>query len=420
LKKKIIVCLILFISPLFSPWFFAQDNSPQNLNQLIQLALENNPKIQLALKKWQAEEEKITLAKSLPDPMLTYGRFGESIQTKVGPQKNKFGLSQKIPFLGKLGLKEKSQQQYALMAKEQYEAVKREIIQKVKSLYYDLFWVDKAIQTTEGEKAILETLEKVARKRYESNLTPQQDVIKAQVAITNLIDKLLMLRQNEKSLSAELNSILNRPEDFEMVKVLSLDISKFDYKLEELQELAKNSTPELMAADMNIKRFEYEKSLAKKDYFPDFNLGFDYIQVGGGYTTLPDDGQDSWMVSLSVNVPIWFGKLKAEVKEKDLQLQQAQRNYDDMKNNVYFQIEDLYFKILAYKDSISLYETSLIPQTEQSFDTAKTGYETGKVDFLNWLDSERVLLQTRLAYYKAITDYQKSIAFMERVLGTDL
>ena len=67
-----------------------------------------------------------------------------------------------------------------------------------------------------------------------------------------------------------------------------------------------------------------------------------------------------------------------------------------------------------------LYKTALIPQTEQAFEATKIGYETGRVDFLNLLDSERILLQTRLAYYKAIADYQKSIAFLERITGKEL
>ena len=91
-----------------------------------------------------------------------------------------------------------------------------------------------------------------------------------------------------------------------------------------------------------------------------------------------------------------------------------------MDNSVAYEIEDIYFKLQPYPDIFSFYKTALMPQTAQSFEAARTGYETGNVDFLDWLDSERVLLQTRLAYYKAIVDYEKSIAYLERVLGTDL
>ena len=85
-----------------------------------------------------------------------------------------------------------------------------------------------------------------------------------------------------------------------------------------------------------------------------------------------------------------------------------------------YEVEDLYFKITTYRDIVLLYKTALVPQAEQAFEAARTGYETGKVDFLNWLDAERILLQTRLAHYKTIVDYQKSIAYLERVVGRDL
>jgi len=399
---------------------FAQGEPTESVEGLIQEALQNNPQIQVALNEWKAAEYKIKFVKSLPDPMVNYGYFGEPVETRVGPQENKYGASQKIPFPGKLGLKGKSQGKHAEMLKEKYEAAKREVIKSVKFVYYDIFWVDKAIQITEGEKAILESLEKVAQRRYESNLTPQQDVIKAQVELSRLIDKLLLLRQNRNSLVAKLNSILNRARNSELVSITNAEPTNFEYEISQLQEIAKGSRQELIAANLDIERAEYEKSLARMDYLPDFNFGFDYIQVGSGQTTMPNDGQDAWMGSVAINIPIWFDKLNAQTKEKKAQLEAARKNYENAENNVSYEVEDLYFKILTYKDIISLYKTALIPQSEQAFDAAKTGYETGKVDFLNWLDAERILLQTRLAYYKAIADYQKSIAYLERVVGVDL
>jgi len=423
MNKVVLISLVFVLVSgffFFNNYGFTQSESVETIEELIQEALQNNPYIQVALNEWKAAEYKIRSVKGLPDPMAKYGHFGESVETRVGPQENVFGASQKIPFPGKLGLKGKSQGKHAEMLKEKYEAAKREVIKNVKFVYYDIFWVDKAIQTTEGEKAILESLEKVAQRRYESNVTPQQDVIKAQVELSRLIDKLLLLRQNRKSLVAKLNSILNRAQDSELRSITDADPSGFKYEISQLHEIAKGSRQELIAANLDIERAEYEKSLARMDYLPDFTFGVDYIQVGSGETTMPNDGQDAWMGNVAVNIPIWFDKLNAQTKEKKAQLEAARKNYENVGNNVSYEVEDLYFKILTYKDIISLYKTALIPQSEQAFDAAKTGYETGKVDFLNWLDAERILLQTRLAYYKAIADYQKSIAYLERVVGVDL
>lgn len=419
MKHRVFV-VVLVASMLLSSQAFSEDTKMERLSDLVNEALNNNPSIEETYNLWKAAEYKTRSVKGLPDPMVKYGHFGESVETRVGPQENVFGASQKIPFPGKLGLKGKSQGKHAEMLKEKYEAAKREVIKNVKFVYYDIFWVDKAIQITEGEKAILESLEKVAQRKYESNLTPQADVIKAQVELSRLIDKLLLLRQNRKSLVAKLNSILNRSQATELENITDVDPSGFEYEINQLQEIAKGSRQELIAANLDIERAEYEKSLARMDYLPDFTFGFDYIQVGSGETTMPNDGQDAWMGTVAVNIPIWFDKLSAQTKEKKAQLEAARKNYENVGNSVTYEVEDLYFKILTYKDIMSLYKTALIPQSEQAFDAAKTGYETSKVDFLNWLDAERVLLQTRLAYYKAIADYQKSIAYLERVVGRDL
>ena len=418
--------IIFFVTLIFyaSSSFLSAEPLPEEkrvvLEELVNEALKNNPKIQAAYYNWEAAKEKIKQVSSLPDPMAGYTYFGENIETKVGPQEAKYGLSQKIPFPGKLGLKGKSQGKHAEMLKEKYEAAKREVIKSVKSVYYDIFWVDKASKITEEEKGILESLEEVARRKYESNLVSQQDVIKVQVELSRLINKLFLLRQNRKSLVAKMNSILNRPKGAELGRVGSVKSLEFGYNLDELHKIAQSSSQELLAASLDIERAEYEKSLARLDYFPDFTLGFEYIQVGSGHTIMPNDGQDAWMGMVSINIPIWRDRLKAQRKEKKAKLETSKKSYQNVENSIAYEVEDLYFKISTYKDIISLYKTALVPQAEQNFEAAKTAYETGRVDFLNWLDAERMLLQIRLAYYKAITEYQKSIAYLERVVGQDL
>ncbi len=418
--RGIFIVSLFVVLSLSSQFAGAQESKSESIELLIEEALQNNPQIQSAYNSWKSAEYKARRVRGLPDPMVKYTRFGDNVETRVGPQEQKYGVSQKIPFPGKLGLKGKSQDKQAQMLEEKYEATRQEVIKKVRFIYYDIFWVDKAIQITEEEKAIIETLEKVAQRKYETNLASQQDVIKAQVELSRLIDRLFSLRQNRKSLVAKLNSIVNRPIDVALESAAGVEPKEIALKLEQLHAIAKEQASELLVADLDIERSEYERSLAKLDYFPDFTLGFDYIEVGSGHTTASNDGQDAWMGTIGVTLPIWFGKLNAQVKEKEATLESRKSSYQDAENYVKYEVEDLYFKIVTYKDIILLYKTALIPQTEQAFEAARTGYESGKVDFLNWLESERVLLQTRLAYYKAIVDYQKSIAYLERVIGKSL
>ncbi|MFH2138661.1 MAG: TolC family protein [Candidatus Omnitrophota bacterium] len=390
------------------------------LSALIDEAVQNNPRIQAVYSKWKAVEYKAAQESSLPDPMLSYGYFGKNVQTRVGPQEQKFGISQKVPFPGKLKSKKNVKTAQAQSMEKQYEAVKMEIIKQVKLVYYDLSWIDIAIRITEGEKAVLENLEKVSQKKYESNLTPQQDVIKAQIELSRMIDKLLLLNQNRKSRQAQLNNLLSRDKNTECAAINVSEPDKFSYDLEELQSMAKETRQELAAAGYDIESAEYEQALARLDTLPDFTLGVDYIQVGSGHTTMPNDGEDAWIGTVSVNIPLWNDKIAAERKEKKALLNAVMKNREDIENTIIYEVDDIYFKIETLKNIISLYKTTLIPQTEQAFDAAKVSYETGKIDFLNWLDAEQAVLQTRLAYYKSIIDYQKSIANLERVVGREL
>lgn len=422
MKFKIFFLLLLVSSISFfnARNVFSEDAKTATLSNLIEEGLQNNPQVQAQHSQWKAVESKARYISRYPDPMARYSFFGESVETRVGPQEKKYGLSQTIPFPGKLSLKGFAQRNHADMEKEQYEAVKRELTKNIKYVYYDLFWIDTSIRITENEKTLLENMERVARRKYELNLTTQQDVIKAQVEISKLIDMLYRLKQNRDSLVAMLNNLLNREQTSSLDSIAPVEPQEFTLSLDQLHAIGKEKRQELQAAHFSVKRAEREHTLSKLNYLPDFTLSYDYIQVGDNTTRQADDGQDAWLGTVAINLPIWFGKLSSQVKEKKELLSARRKDSENMENKLSFEIEDLYFKINTYKNIISLYKNALIPQANQAYEAARTAYESGKVDFLNWLDSERVFLQTNLAYYKSIVDYQKSIALMERAIGTEI
>jgi len=248
----------------------------------------------------------------------------------------------------------------------------------------------------------------------------QQDIIKLQVELSNIIKRIALLKQNRKSMTAQMNTLLNRPKDSAVAAITEVPEAAFSYSLEDLLEETHNSQQELIAADLAIEKSEFEKSLARMEYLPDFNLGYEYTEIGSGSTSSVDDGQDAWMGRISVEVPFWFGKIKSEVKARDEELQAARKNQEDVKNLVDYEVQDMYFRIMTYKDIVNLYETALVPQSQQAFDASQTGFETGSVSFLDWLDAERTHLQMRLAYYRAVADYQKSLALLEKIVGKSL
>lgn len=422
MRFKTYLLILLVSSVTFLPVSngYSESKKAESLVDLVNEGVQNNPHVQAQYSQWKAVEFKAKYVSRHPDPQARYSFFGESVETRVGPQEKKYGVSQKIPFPGKLSIKGFAHRRHADMKKEQYEASKRELIKSIKYVYYDLSWIDTSIRITENEKTLLENMERVARRKYESNLTTQQDVIKIHVEISRLIENLFRLKQNRVSLVAMMNNLLDREKGSSLGSIPPVEPQEFNLSLDQLHTIGKGKRPELRAAHFAVKKAEKEHTLSKLNYLPDFTVSYDYIKIGDNTTSRPDDGQDAWWGTVSINLPIWFGKLSAEVKEKKETLAAKRKDYKNMENKLSFEIEDLYFKINTDKDIISLYKTGLVPQAEHAFEAARTGYETGIIDFLNWLDTERIFLQINLAYYKSIVDYQKSIARLERAIGNDI
>jgi cobalt-zinc-cadmium efflux system outer membrane protein len=415
--------IILFVALILSPYLSASTETMKaevKLDEIVKEALEKNPLLRAAYQEWQAVLERVPQAKSLPDPMVSYSRFGSSIETRLGPQRNKISLSQSIPFFGKLSLKGKIAERGASVLKEQYNRARAEVILEVKISYYTLYWLDNVIQISQEEKEVLKRLARIAQKKYETGQANQQDVLKAQLEMSKVEDKILGLNQARKAAASELNALLDRSPDSPVGMAKEPEIYPFGEDVETLYQLAEKERPEMRKARRIIEMNEESLKLAKKNYYPDFKIMFDYVDIGGGTTGQIEDGRDSWMGSVGINIPIWRGKLHAAEAEAALHLKASQEKYAEVKNETLSRVRTLHFEAETAKDQISLYKYSLLPQAEQAFKASEVSYLAGKVDFLNLLDSERMVLMVKTGYHKAISDYGRSLARLERAVGKEL
>ena len=415
--------IILFAALILSPYFSASTETMRDevrLAEIVKEALEKNPLLRSAHQEWQAALERVPQAKSLPDPMVSYSRFGRSIETRLGPQRNKISLSQSIPFFGKLSLKGKIAERGAFVLEEQYNRARAEVILEVKVSYYTLYWLDNVIQISQEEKEVLKRLARIAQKKYETGQANQQDVLKAQLEISKVEDKIMSLNQTRKAAASELNALLNRSPDFPVNTAKEPEIYPFGDDVETLYQLAEEERPEMRKARRIIEMNEESLRLAKKNYYPDFKIMLDYVDIGGGTTGQIEDGRDAWMGSIGINIPIWRGKLHAAEAEAVLQLKASQERYAEIKNETLSRVSSLHFEAKTAEDQINLYKYSLLPQAEQAFKASEVSYLAGKVDFLNLLDSERMALMVKTGYHKAISDYGMSLARLERAVGKEI
>ena len=390
------------------------------LPDLIKEALEKNPEIRAFQERWAAAQERIPSASSLDDPVFSYTNFIQRVETRVGPQRHRFGISQKFPFFGKLSLKEEIASREANESGNVYEARKLELIARVKSTYYSLFLIHKAIQITEKNLDVLRRFARVANVKYATGKASQQDVLKAEVRLSRLANDQITLQQQKKTAEAALNTLLNRPPAAPLGRPAEIMRSKIEAKAEELQQLALKQHPALLARQEAIRKTEAALALAKRKYYPDFTLGFDYIDVGGGTTPGSRDGKDAVAATLRINIPLWLERRNADVESARATLRSAKARYEAARNKILFDIQDALVKVRTADRLVDLFTNTLLPQAEQSLKASTIGYEADKVDFLNLLDSQKVLQDLQLDRYRVLADFEQRLADLEKAVGVEI
>ena len=395
-------------------------SSEQNtitLDELIREAAANNPAIKAAQYTASAKKSLVLPAKTLPDPTITFWHLGGLFPIRLMPgdpsSARTFGIEQDIPFPGKLGLKGKVASTEAESEEWNHALTHRQVIADLKQAYYDLYLFHKSKELLRKNQDLLQSFEKIAETRYQVGQGNQQDVFKAQVEIAKLIDRSAILDQRGWIAEAQINNLLFRPPDTPVGKPAEYQKAELAYSLEELTELARANSPTLKIQEKEIDRRQYSLDLAKKEYFPDFTVGF---------TTFDREGNPQmYGVEAKARIPLYFWrKQKPEVDAAKANLAGAQRMRESTTSSVNFQIRQGYTVATTSDKLVRLYSGSIIPQATFSLKSSVASYETGKVDFLTLVDSATALLEYQLKYYESTTEFQKALAQMEPLVGVDL
>ncbi len=393
-----------------------------SLQDLIRDTLQRNPRIAAARHAWKASLTRPRQMGALPDPVLTYTRFLQTPETRVGPQKDSIMFGRKIPGGSKRRLRSEVAFHAASASEQQYRAVSREIALRVREHYYDYYFARKAIGITHESIELMVGMEKIAQVRYSTGNAPQEDVLKAQVEISKLRERLIAFSRQEEILRARMNSLRDRPSSTALSKArVPKRFAGFQTPLSELEIQGQTNRQEVLAAREIVRRDLSALALAKEAWSPDYTVGLGYVGVGEGTSRFADDGKDVVAVTASVNLPFFNERrIEAEIDDARETLEGSRARQRDVENSTTFDVAQAYFVIDAAQRTVRLYQASLLPEGQQTLEAASAGYPTGLVSFLDYLDAWRILLNLRLGHHGALADYYKGLAQLERALGTDL
>jgi len=393
------------------------------LDRLIEAAVADNPDLAALRRRIEATEAGVPQAGSLPDPegvvALSSVPVGDTSLERTPMTGINLGLRQMVPYPGRLDLKELAAEQDVEITRAIYEESENAVIRDVKRAWDELFYLHKAVEVTRLNKQVAEALTEVADALYSTGSRPQQDLVKANVEVARLVDRLVVLEEKMDRAEARLNALLDRPPNAPL-PTPEVAFEPLTLSTEALEGAAREGRPLLVESATRIEKAETMVRLAKMNMKPDFKLGLDY-RVRAGSPMDPVGGQDFWSLSVGANLP-WLNKdlHEAEVDEAQAVLDGLNEQDRATFNRVREALDNALEAAQKERRQASLYAEGLIPQAELGFSAARSAYETGQVDLTSVLDAFRTLNTYQEQYYRIVANHANAIADLEYAIGQRL
>ena len=418
--KKFFSASVLILLYSFAAPFPAFAQELLSLDDLIDEALEKSPYVQVFKMNKDALWERPSQVKFWDDPKVTLGVTNLPTDdfdfNKQDMTQKTVSVMQNIPFPGISRLKEKAAVEEAKGAEKELANVEIRTVNAVKTTYYDLYFVHNAIIITDENIDLMKKFVELTQSKYEVGNGLQEDILKAQVELYKLQEKMINLKQKEASIKADMLRLLNRNDGEPLQGVPKIDKTVNTLSFEDLKITVLEENPLLQQLDHTVAQKETEYLLAKKSYFPNFSITAAYGQRDDGL----DDKHRSDFMSLlvGVNVPIWSkSKQNKKVAETQLRILQAKAQLQSVNNDISYKLNDLEARIKKEKALVVLYKEQIIPEASQSLDSNMSAYQVGRLDFLNLLNSQMTLLNYEIKFHKVMSDLEKNFADLEVVVG---
>jgi len=393
---------------------------PSGLEALVREGLANNPELRAAEARWQMAEQKAPQVGSLDDPQFSFSFTNYPVDSLSGGQApmtgNDLRLSQRFPFPGKLDSKAESARQQARWQEGVWRDGRLQLAQKISDGWYRLYALDRTAMVLRENIAVLDNMAQLAENRYAVGKALQQDVLKLRVEQTRLEDRLALTTQQRASIKARIDGLLGRSGTTEPIKVPDRLTLTEVAPLQQLLAQAPAHRPLFNAYDALLASYRAQERLAQKNYWPDLTafVGYRFRQEVPG----KDDGTDFVSAGISVNLPVWQRPREAALKQAVLGQTMTREQRQQFLTELQARLTDNYQQLERSQRQLELYRTGVLPQAQQAYEAALSGYGVGKVSVLDVLDSLRMLYGYRIDEARYRADHERAAVQLLALAGT--
>jgi outer membrane protein TolC len=389
--------------------------SAVSLRDLVQEAQQHNPTIAASRNAWQASTHVPAQARALPGPEVTVQAFSVgSPRPFAGFSNSGFayfgvGASQDLPYPGKRTLRGDVAERNARALRAQSDATSRQIIESLTLAYVQLAYDQQILPLLQNNEGVLAQIQQIATSHYRVGQGQQEDVLKAQLQHTTLLQAIATRRQDEGMLQAQIKQLLNRAQDSPDIVTEPLAPTPVSPSLKELLQCMGEQNPDIQARTAAVDRGRAQVDLAHKELKPDFAVQYMYQHTASAF-------RDYYMATFSVRLPN-RDRQRAALAEAIEQQQQAGEELEAERQRVRAELQQQYIAIQGSSERLTIYREGLLPQANAMFQAAMAAYATNREDFETLLSSFVDLLNTEIAHLREVADHESAVARLERLAG---
>ncbi len=388
-----------------------------SIDEAVSLARETNPALRAAKMRADAAAERIPQAGALPNPTLGLGlvnrQFADFGSTEERMLQNRFEISQRFPWPGRLSSSKDRAEHLSVASDLEMEETEESLIARVKTVYYRLAFMDRALEIMFETRELLREFLDVSSTLYAVGEGLQQDVLQAQVAVASMTEDITVVEQDRLAMAARLNALLGRDAT---IPIGDLDLPPPGGELpppDTLMALADAQRPALSAARERALAAEAGYRAAKRSIYPDFALLFAYGQR--------PEFNDLATIMIGISLPLWAGSNQLPQRREMLAMQAMEEaRAIDLYNETFARIAELRAEAERARRLVSLYDTSVLPQARAAVESSLSAYRVGKVDFMTLVQNELTVNRFEIEGVRLAADYQRALAELEALVIVDL
>src|SRR5216683_491330 len=400
---------------------YRRTREPSLLSDLLAEAEKNNPQIETARQAWQAAKQVPTQVSTLPDPQFNLQHVSVGSPRPFAGYTNSdfaylgLGVSQDIPYPGKLRLKGQIARRDADVSQQQIESVRRAVFAELKGTYFQLAYLSKTLTILEEDGELLKQVEQAADARYRSGMGTQQDVLQAQLQKTKLLREIAMHHLQFGKLEAQLKQLLNRSQESTDIEPADLLETPLVQSYADLLAAAQVQNPEIASAQKMTERQSLQVDLARKDFYPDFNVQYMWQR------TDPTQFRAYYMLSVGIKVPIYRSrKQRPELAQAEAEQLRARSELQAQSQQLAGDLRSQYVIVQQTAELFKIHREGLSPQARSEFQSGLAAYQSGKQDFQALLTAFLDVLHLDEGYWQNLAEYETAIARLEQLTGLSL